>query len=243
MALRRIKCRIHDGIFAIHPKRGRQPVSCKPEYPCDRADTETPKEMKERTSPIGIPEFVPANEKPALERVRQRLAEAAKATNPSLPLAKVAKERLTAVGWVVQGRGWLEDNDGMHRPVGMAEITASRDHETLIIQWRDGDLVSQTYAMEFVKPSQNNYPENDLHFNPNELSDSELVRMIKGMKVTWWNTIAGAKESAIAGGNITVEHIFFANGNEDDSKRIVKFVDRDAGGFRAFHVSALLKVG
>ncbi len=97
--------------------------------------------------------------------------------------------------------------------------------------------------MEFEKPSDNGYPPNDLHFNPAEVTDSELVRLIKGMKVTWWNTIAGSKETAVVGGNVTIEHIFFTNGDEDNSKRIVKFIDHGGGGFRAFHVSALLKVG
>ncbi len=111
------------------------------------------------------------------------------------------------------------------------------------MNWLDGELIAQNYSMEFEKPSDNGYPPNDLHFNPAEVTDSELVRLIKGMKVTWWNTIAGSKETAVIGGNVTIEHIFFTNGDEDNSKRIVKFIDHGGGGFRAFHVSALLKVG
>lgn len=236
MAVRRIKCRAHGGIFTIQVKRGGQPVSCKPEFPCDRATEETPKQMKERTSPIGN-----FNVSGMAAAVRERAAEAPKPVNPSLPPAKAAKERLTAVGWVVQGRAWYEDDTS--QPGWWAEISASRDQETLVMQWRDGALHAQRYMMEFEKPSQNSYPPNDLHFKPDELSDSELVRMIKGMKVTWWNTIASSKETAVIGGNVTIEHIFFANGDEDNSKRIVKFIDHGGGGFRAFHVSALLKVG
>ncbi len=230
MAVRRIKCRAHGGIFTIQVKRGRQPVSCKPEFPCDRADT--PEYKVGDTVTVGGIAFTKHAELP------ESFAEAPKPANPSLPLAKAAKERLTAVGWVVHGRGFADD-DGRW----CAEVTASRDQETLIMQWLDGVCVRQDYSMEFAKPSQNNYPENDLHFDPAELSDSELVRMIKGMKVTWWNTIAGGKETAVIGGNVTIEHIFFANGDEDSSKRIVKFIDHGGGGFRAFHVSALLKVG
>lgn len=225
MALRRKQCRAHGGIFSYHPSRGRQPVSCKPEFPCDRAGEEAPKQMKERTSPIGIPraESAPTPVYPL---------------NPSLPLAKAAKERLTAVGWVVQGKGGIDDNGH-----AWATLTASRDQETLIMNWSDGELTAQQYGMEFEKPSENGYPDSDLHFKPEELSDSELVRMIKGMKVTWWNTIASSKETAVVGGNVTIEHIFFKNGDEDNGKRIVKFLDHGGGGFRAFHVSALLKVG
>lgn len=238
MALRRKQCRAHSGIFSYHPKKGRQPVSCKPEFPCDRANEETPTQMKERTSPGGMHDGPDTH--PVARDWSQKRPEPLKPANPCLPLAKAAKERLTAVGWVVQGKGALDEHY-------WAQITASRDHETLVIRWlavTETDIqVAQEYAMEFEKPSDNGYPDSDLHFKPEELSDSELVRMIKGMKVTWWNTIGGSKETAIIGGNVTIEHIFYANGDEDNSKRIVKFIDHGGGGFRAFHVSALLKVG
>jgi hypothetical protein len=124
-----------------------------------------------------------------------------------------------------------------------AELTCSRDAETLIIRWQNGVLSSQDYSMEHLKVADNNYPDRSLTFDPDEVTDSELVRMVKGMKVTWWNTIAGSKEAAIVGGTVTIEHIFRDNGDEDNSKRIVKFLDHGGGGFRAFHASALLKVG
>ncbi len=97
--------------------------------------------------------------------------------------------------------------------------------------------------MENLRQSENGIPRHHLHFDPDETTDSELVRLIRGMKVTWWNTIAGATETAVIGGNVTVEHMFRANGDEDEPKRIVKFLDHNGGGFRAFHVAALLKVG
>ncbi len=252
MALRRKQCRDHGGIFSYHPHRGRQPVRCKPEYPCDRADTESPMEMKERTSPIGIPNrFEGVDLRTAKQKREAEAPHPAHATsdgaylpstaspgsNPCLPLAKAAKERLVTVGWVVQGRGWFTEAGGH------AQITASRGDETLSMEWENGEVVSQIYAMEFLNPVKNNYPRSNLHFDPDELTDSELVRMIKGMKVTWHNTIAGSSETAIVGGTVTVEHIFRDNGDEDNSKRIVKFIDHGGGGFRAFHVSALLKVG
>jgi hypothetical protein len=111
------------------------------------------------------------------------------------------------------------------------------------MSWRDGVLASQQYGLEHIKPSDNGIPPHDLHFNPEELTDSELVRMIKGMKVTWWNVLASSTESAvIAGSQVSVEHIF-NQADSDIGKRIVKFVDHNGGGFRAFHVSALMKVG
>lgn len=250
MALRRKQCRAHGGIFSYHPSRGQQPVSCKPEYPCDRANMETPHPAHAASDGAYLPSG--KFEKPPT-RFQGPCPECGgtgghrgtcshsglKPTNPSLPLAKAAKERLTAVGWVVQGRGWIDDAGGH------AQITASREHETLSMEWENGAVVSQIYAMEFEKPSTNNYPENDLHFDPAELSDSELVRMIRGMKVTWWNTIGSSRETAIVNPkNVTVEHIFRdENGDEDNSKRIVKFIDYGGGGFKAFHVAALLRVG
>lgn len=183
-------------------------------------------EAKERTSPIGIPQ-----------------APAPKEGNPSLILAKEAKSLLEAVGWICKGRAGSQIDNPACEHDYWAELTASREHETLFMRWLDGELTDQQYAMDFLKPSDNGYPESKLHFNPDELTDSELVRMVKGMKVTWHNTIAGSLETAVVGGTVTIEHIFRDNGDEDNSKRIVKFIDHGGGGFRAFHVSALVKVG
>jgi hypothetical protein len=161
--------------------------------------------------------------------------------NPSLTLAKAAKERLEAMGWVCKGKaGFGHEEDAVG---SWASLTCSRDAETLIMNWFDGELVAQNYSMEFARPAENAYPESKLAFEPDELTDSELVRMIKGMKVTWHNTIAGNLETAVVGGTVTVEHIFRSNGDEDNAKRIVKFLDHNGGGFRAFHVAALVKVG
>lgn len=176
-------------------------------------------------APVGAPEPV---------------AKASAVANDSLPLAMRAKAQLEAVGWTVKGRAWIENaSENSHA----AQVTASRGAELLVITWFNGVLSSQEYSLEHLKPSDNGFPPSELHFNPDELTDSELVRMVKGMKVTWWNTLASSKEHATVVGNVTVEHIFFTNGDEDNSKRIVKFVDRDAGGFKAFNVAALLKVG
>lgn len=225
MANVRIQCRSHEGgIFSIPPRRGRRPVRCTPENPCDRRLTNRPEPAdKEHTITV---------------EGREMPLRAPTVSNPCLPPAKAAKERLVAAGWVVHGKGGITlDGDAW------AEITASREQETLLMGWNNGELTHQQYFMEFLNPEENHSPPTKLHFEPSELTDSELVRMIKGMKVTWWNTIGHSEERAVVGGNVTIEHIFFANGDEDNSKRIVKFLDHSGGGFRAFHVSALLKVG
>lgn len=221
MALRRIQCREHTGgIFSIQTSRGRQPVRCGGKYPtCDMSDNPD----------VSYEELAAGRER------AERVVAAALPGNPSLTLAKAAKERLTAVGWVCEGRAWFDDEGDN------AGITASRDQETLIMWWCRGALREQNYSMEFEKPSDNGYPPNRLHFSPDELSDSELVRMIQGMKVTWWNTLAGSEETAVVGSNVTVTHVY-RDGREEDSKRMVTFVGRESG-FRTFHVSALLKVG
>ncbi|HTS10090.1 MAG TPA: hypothetical protein VMP68_31295 [Candidatus Eisenbacteria bacterium] len=250
MAIRRIQCRAHPGgIFTINPKRGRQPVSCKPEYPCDRVKVidvagkqqTVPRSAESALVRNGVTSSVrdvPGIGKVAVITGPQRVTEPRTTENPSLTLAKAAKERLTSLGWACKGRaGFAEDG------AAWAELTCSRGAETLVINWQGREMVSQQYALEFDKPQDNGVPESALPFNPDEVTDSELVRLIKGMKVTWWNTIAGAKETAVIGGTVTVEHIFRDNGDEDNAKRVVKFLDHGGGGFRAFHVSSLLKVG
>lgn len=223
MANKRYMCRTHQGgIFSMPPRKGRPPVRCTPEHPCDKQ--ETPMEMKERTSPIG---------KPA-----QTAAKATAGANDSLPLAMAAKARLEPLEWVVKGRAWIEGSQHF------AEVVCSRGAETLIIRWLNGVLTDQQYSMENLRQSENGIPPHKLSFNPDELTDGELVRMVRGMKVTWWNTIASSPETAIVGpSNIAVEHLFVGGGDTDNSKRIIKFLDHGGGGFRAFHVGALLKVG
>jgi len=227
-ATKRFICRTHPGgVFEKVAARGRQPVRCTADYPCDKS-AEVSNTIRD----------VPGVGKVAIVTA----AEAPKADNISLPLAMAAKERLIAREWVVKGRAWIDDTDDETNGP-WAEITASRDEETLVMKWHGGYLVEQNYSMEFLKPSQNGVPGRQLSFDPDELTDSELVKMIKGMRVTWWNTIGGSYDSAVIGDKVTIEHIFFSNGDEDNTKRIVKFVDRNAGGFRAFHVTALVKVG
>lgn len=225
MPYKRFQCRTHQGgIFSMPPRKGRPPVRCTPEHPCDRASAP---QAAQQVAPVSAPESV---------------AKATRVANDSLPLAMAAKARLEAVGWTVKGRAWIGNDTDV--PGHWAEVICSRGAETLIVMWQNGVLKTQDYSMENLRQSENGIPPHKLSFNPDELTDGELVRMVRGMKVTWWNTIASSAETAIIGpANIAVEHLFVGGGDTDNSKRIIKFLDHGGGGFRAFHVGALLKVG
>lgn len=280
---KRYQCRTHQGgIFSMPARRGRPPVRCTPEHPCDRAKT-IEVAGKTVTVPNGKPDFASMSNADLKAYAREHFSTIGKITsraqmitameaqlikrldgappmpakpaesvpavrtapNDSLSSAKAAKTRLEAVGWMVKGRAWFcESAVTAGAQDHMAEVIASRGAETLVIQWINGVLLTQDYSMESLRQSENGIPAHSLSFNPDELTDSELVRMVRGMKVTWWNTIASSKESAVVGtANVAVEHLFVGGGDTDNSKRIVKFLDHSGGGFRAFHVGALLKVG
>jgi hypothetical protein len=124
------------------------------------------------------------------------------------------------------------------------EVVATRGTETLILRWKDGKLDSQSYLVwdGDKAPAGNGKPRSRLPFDPNEMTDSELIKAISGQKITWWNRIAKSSESAIVPGEkIQIEHTY--SGTGDESLRIVKFVDLGQGGFRAFHVEAMMKIG
>lgn len=298
MPNKRYQCRSHDGgIFSMPPRRGRPPVRCTGEFPCDRAKTITvagkavtvSKTIATQAGESGRFEAMTNAELKAYARehfstiskitsreqliaaMTAQLAKRAQVTNvvrevpgigkvavitrtpaesvlkprtganDSLPLAMRAKAQLEPVGWVVKGRAWLE---GASVVTHHAEVVASRGAETLIMHWVDGVLAEQQYSMEHLKQAENGMPASKLSFNPDEMTDGELVRMLRGMKVTWWNTLGSSTETAIIGpANIAIEHLFVGGGDTDNSKRIIKFLDHSGGGFRAFHVGALLKVG
>lgn len=166
--------------------------------------------------------------------------------NPSVNLGRLAKEKLTPLGWNVVGRAWFEVDITTEEPsdrIGFAEITATRGTETLVIRWKDGKLENQVYNLwDEEKPSNNGKPRSRLPFDPDETTDPDLIRFISGQKVTWWNRIAGSTEHAIIGEKVQVEHAF-VGGTGDEVARIIKFNDKSSGSFRAFHVAALMKVG
>ncbi len=181
----------------------------------------------------GVPECSKATAEPA-----QQPATPLPTENPSLTLAMKTKEALVALGWAVTGKA---GGGGEH--LAWASISASRGTETLIMNWRDGELVRQEYSLWDAAEDPETLPGRDLDFDPAELTDGELVQLLRGMKVTWWNSLANSAESAIVSQRLQIEHIFDQGDTHDSSKRIVKFIDHGGGGFRAFHVDALLKIG
>lgn len=176
-----------------------------------------------------------------MRKAPKKTAEVTTRVNPSVPKAHEAKARLADLGWTVAGRAWF---DAVTK-AGYAEIVATRGDETLIMRWINGNVEQQHYALWDVdRPANNNTPANDLPFDPDEIPDSELVKILAGMRVTWWNKLAQSNESAVASAStIEITHAYNGIGDETPADRIVKFVAMNGGGFRAFRLGALLKIG
>ena len=87
-----------------------------------------------------------------------------------------ARTELEPLGWTLTGTAGVND-DG-----AWAEVIGRRDTETIILRWEDGKLTDQTYTVwdEDVSPAQNGKPKSRLPFNPDEMTDSELVKEISG---------------------------------------------------------------
>lgn len=304
MSVKTIQCREHGGTFEIEAKRGRPPVRCSTENPCNRAPKAqsrqrvaeaiqkpevqaaikklTLSQWQKAASDAGFgkstiarlktpaqfrqllelgPTELPAGVTPAkrsanavasvtAERQRvvkqapQRASEKAPApvderVNPSIPKATQAKTALTAQGWTVNGRASFEGEEAH------ASILAVRGEEQLQMVWVDGGLVAQNYNLwNLDKPSVNNTPAHKLPFDPDEMTDGELVRSISGMKVTWWNRLGQSNETAIVSSDsVKVQHLYNGKGDETPADRVITFADKNGDGFRSFRVGALLKIG
>lgn len=128
--------------------------------------------------------------------------------------------------------------------------------------WQNGTLVKQDYTLWNVDiPKRNNKPESKLGCDPDEVPDKELVRILSGMKVTWWNSLGQKEETGVIpvdrtveddkakGGSrhipaqIRISHMYTGTGDEQPSDRIVTFNDFGGNGSRSFRVGALLKIG
>lgn len=264
MTLKALTCRTHGGIFKVERRRGRPPVKCTPDNKCTRANggqvtdrVETKRILKDaRTAGTAVTvktEYsrtdevaakVDANRaRKAKSRQDRKTQPVSVAQNPSLPLALAAKERLTALGWEVKGKG---DKDGS------ALITAVRGEELLTITWQDGKKVDQQYSIwDTLRPAENGHgqPGTQVKFNMEEISDKELADLLRGQKITWWNRLGGNQETAVVSAkSIKVEWIFKTDddGHREDPTpldRILTFVDPSGGGYRSFRLGALLKVG
>jgi len=234
-------CRDHGGTFYIQSRRGRPPVRCTEDNPCKQDGEGTPKRPK--VADTRISKLAKAT---GLREDQIVITSPVKPpTNKSVGLAQACKAELEALGWEAKGRGWFEEPDGGEFPGAMmAQVTATRGSESLVITWNDGKLASQDYNLWHNRRSLNGMPPNKLKFNPDEMTDRELVRAIAGMKVTWWNTLGKTEETfVVSGDRLSIEHFYASNGEEDTGRRIVKFLDQNGNGYRHFHTEALLKVG
>lgn len=231
-------CRTHGGKFTVESKRGRPPVRCTPDNPCSELSA-IPREKRRVLTTEEKVKAVKAAAKDLSERIEVAKARVNTAPNPSALKAHEARYRLEPLGWQVTGRAWREEG------APMAEITAVRGEETLMLKWIDGVLVDQHYSVWDVdKPSANNKPVGKLPFDTDEMPDRKLVQAISGMKVTWWNALGQSEETAIIPGTkVVIEHAYSGIGDETPADRIIKFVDVAGSGFRAFRVGALLKIG
>lgn len=270
MVLKPLTCRTHGGIFKVERRRGRPPVKCTPDNKCtrangeqvtDRAETKRViKDAKSNGASVTVKteyktQAVNSRAAETASKIKNNRARKAKTRrdrkpqpvvtvqNPSLPLALAAKERLTALGWQVKGKGGTD---------GAAVITAVRGEELLTITWQDGKKTDQQYSIwDTLRPAENGHgqPGTQVKFSMEEISDKELADLIRGQKVTWWNRLGSSQETAVVSAkSIKVEWIFKTDddGHHEDPTpldRILTFVDPSGGGYRSFRLGALLKVG
>lgn len=265
MATWRLQCRTHGGIFVMPSRKGRKPVRCNDDHKClrhpdsngeipglpgvtvkDAAALKTsvvPSRAAATASKIknnrarSKPTLKAKGGKRNLRTTVQKPAEVTVTVNASLPPAQKAKEALTAKGWTVVGRAFEGTS---------AELTATRDDEHIYMVWVDGKLTTQDYQLwhNDQLPEKNNRPKTELDFDPEEISDKELMHLLAGQPITWWNRLGTNEEKAIVGDKVRITHTFIGDRAEENAgERVITFVDHGGGGYRSFHVSALLKVG
>jgi hypothetical protein len=246
MTYKKVRCAEHGGQFSIPVKRGRPPTKCSEDNPCDmvKPPRRGSKEVAARTAqtrrgkmPVSSTE---ANRQTLIKKPAQVKTEAPSVVkhNPSIVVAREARDLLEPQGWNLKGRAWEDDVNAQY-----AEITATRGEEILRIVFKDGKFLSQDYSLwdSDKTPGQNGKPKSRLPFDPNEMTDSELARELSGRTVWWWNKLAKAQETAVIGDNLKIEHAY-TGGNE--TSRQVHFVDKTPShaAFRAFNVDALMRV-
>lgn len=247
--MKTIQCRAHGGTFTVPSRRGRPPTSCNPEkgYQCDAKNRRVQAEGIARAVAKTLKGSLPAaaGRRKVADEAPERASEATKSrspnrgtNNPGLTPAMEAKTLLERLGWVVSGKAWREDD------VALASVTATRGEENIALLWRDGVLVKQHYSLWNVdKPSVNGKPASDLPFNPDEVTDTELVRLLSGMQVTWWNRIGKKEEKATIPSKIVVQHCYDGTGEETPGARIISFWDVNQTGYHSFRLDALMKIG
>ncbi len=266
-----ITCRDHGGTFERPARRGRPPVRCSEDNMCSKhpnarkaparkaskaapvkATRRTRLEHSSRVAPddkrIRDAAAVAAAKRKAISqplpealqapvKAPRKPVEPSTAANPSVPMALAAKALLEPQGWTCHAT--------TPTPVRV-EFHASRGTERLALVWENGEPVSQDYTLfDTEKLSANGIPagKRKLPFDPDEMTDSELVKALSGMTVVWWNRIAQGEEKATLPSKVQITHTFNGTGDEVPGDRVVTFVDVHGGGFRSFRAGALMRLG
>lgn len=240
-----INCRDHGGTFERPAKRGRPPVRCSDDNMCSAHPANKPRKAR-KAAPL--PEALTPTRRTRAQVVDAGVAANVKAPEsvpePSVEVpASVAKALETKA--LLEPQGWTchakrtGDGNGV-------EFHASRGIERIaIVISTNGTVVFQEYTLwDTQKPSTNEMPSGarKLSFNPDEMTDKELVTMLKERTVFWWNRISKKEESATIPAKVQITHTF--NGHEDEvpGDRVITFVDMHGGGFRTFRQGALMRL-
>lgn len=264
----RITCRDHGGTFERPVRRGRPPVRCSDDNMCSKhPDVKVIQEAPARGRKGVVKPGTRRTKAPLTPTKAQRDAAAVAAAkakalseplpkalqvpvktprkavepsapaNPSVPMALAAKALLEPQGWTCHAT--------TPTPVRV-EFHASRGTERLALVWENGEPISQDYTLfDTEKLSANGIPagKRKLPFDPDEMTDSELVKALSGMTVVWWNRIAQGEERATLPSKVQITHTFNGTGDEVPGDRVVTFVDVHGGGFRSFRAGALMRLG
>ena len=245
MATKRLKCRTHGGYFSVEARRGRPPVNCTEENECDaqkipttkRGTAAQPSLDRRMVTHASNPKTATSDATPALTTASGTPDRAAWVNARAATAAEINRifRELVVLGWDAK-RAWVDKST--------AEIIAIRGIEMLYVTVTNGVASTQYSLWDFEKPFTNHKPVSKLPFDPDEIGDRELARLLVGTKVTWYNRLSGKEETGYCGSDrIVVEHSYNPKGDELPGERIVKFVDADARNFRAFRLDQLLKVG
>lgn len=232
--LQRLHCETHGGYFTRVPKRGRVPRSCGGSNgQCDRAEVSTrdyPSAHVEQEHTQALKRAVKAAERPRT---------ASNGANPSLDKGMAAKALLEAQEWTVTGKAWVSEDDSR-----WASVTAARGEEMLHIVWKDGEVQDQVYNLwNLDTPSKNGRPNAHLPFDPDEIPDSELARILVGVKVRWWNKLGMMEDTAVIGKDLQISLKWTGTGDAFPAARVISFVDAETKMYRAFRLDQLTKVG
>lgn len=236
-------CREHGGTFRKPITRGRRPEKCRTEYPCDKSTTQqpvssSPSETAKRSLPPR-PDHRDMRKPAVAHPAPVKPAEASVSAKPGVALARQAKEHLEALGWVVSAVGRTDD-DGYR-----VELSARRGDELLTMSWLNGAADRQHYSLWAVEntPKQNGRPDRNLGFDPDEMSNAELVSRLRNREVTWYNRLSRGTESAVIPSRVAIETVYEDSRDTTPGERIIKFVDKLGSGFRSFRMDELLSVG